>query len=189
MNDEAIVTDGELVDRVRKGSDRAFDLLMGRHKERLYRVIRRHIGDREEAFDLLQEAFVAAWSALERFDTNRRFDAWLIRIALNKCHDWGRRKKVRSLINLRFSDEHLSQVSDGKPSPEIIASDRQTLSRLDVAISALPRKLKEPLILTALEGLSHRDAGEILGVSAKAVEVRVYRARQKLAGILEAPIC
>lgn len=96
---------------------------------------------------------------------------------------------MRSLINFHFSDEHLSQVSDGKPSSEIIAIDRQTLSRLDVAISALPRKLKEPLILTALEGLSHRDAGEILGVSAKAVEVRVYRARQKLAKILEAPMC
>lgn len=187
MIEEAVVTDGELVDRVRKGSDRAFDALMGRHKERLYGVIRRHVGDREEAYDLLQEAFVAAWSALERFDTSRRFDAWLIRIALNKCRDWARRKRVRSLINLRFTDEHLSQVFDGQPSPEIIASDRQALARLDRAISALPRKLKEPLILTALEGLSHRDAAEILGLSSKAVEVRVYRARQKLAGVLERP--
>lgn len=188
MKDEALVTDGELVERVRTGSDRAFDGLMARHKARLYRIIHRHIGDREEAYDLLQEAFVAAWSALERFDTNRRFDAWLIRIALNKCHDWGRRKKVRTLINVRLSEEHLSEVIDGTPSPEIIASDRQLLSRLDSAISALPGNLKEPLILTTLEGLSHRDAGEILGISAKAVEVRVYRARQRLAKELQLKI-
>jgi RNA polymerase sigma-70 factor (ECF subfamily) len=187
VTEDEPVADGELVDRVRGGSERAFDLLMARHKERLYKVIRRHVGDREEAYDLLQEAFVAAWSALERFDTSRRFDAWLIRIALNKCRDWARRKRVRRLISLRFTDEHLSQVFDGKPSPEIIASDRQALSRLDSAIAALPRKLKEPLILTALEGLSHRDAGEILGLSPKAVEVRVYRARQKLAGFSESP--
>ncbi|MGE0665773.1 MAG: RNA polymerase sigma factor [Sphingomonadales bacterium] len=185
MNDEAPETDGELVERVRAGCDRAFDVLMARYKERLYRVIRRHIADREEAYDLLQDAFVSAWSALERFDTTRRFDVWLIRIALNKCHDWGRRKKVRALISLRFPEEHLSELTDGKPSPETIASDREVLQQLDSAIAALPAKLKDPLILTAVEGLSHKDAGEVLGVSAKAIEVRVYRARQRLAQQLQ----
>jgi RNA polymerase sigma factor CnrH len=122
---------------------------------------------------------------LERFDPDRRFDAWLIRIALNKCHDWGRRKRVRAFINFRFPDAHLAEAVDGSPSPEIVAGDRQRLLQLDSAIARLPGKLKEPLILTVLEGLSHKEAGEVLGVSAKAIELRVYRARQRLATQLQ----
>jgi RNA polymerase sigma-70 factor (ECF subfamily) len=66
-------------------------------------------------------------------------------------------------------------------SPEAAVSDREQLTRLDQAIRKLPAGLRDPLVLTALEGMSHTEAGTILGVSAKSVEMSVYRARRRLA--------
>jgi RNA polymerase sigma-70 factor (ECF subfamily) len=63
---------------------------MRRHKGWLYQFIRRYVADRDDAYDVLQESFVSAWSALSRFDPERPFEAWLRRIALNKCRDRAR---------------------------------------------------------------------------------------------------
>jgi RNA polymerase sigma-70 factor (ECF subfamily) len=89
---------------------------------------------------------------------------------------------------LTWSDPIDGQVglnlTDDTPSPEAAVLDQQRLSRLDRAVANLPQGLKEPLILTALEELSHEDAGRILGLTAKAIELRVYRARKALAEAL-----
>jgi RNA polymerase sigma factor (sigma-70 family) len=179
-------SDADLVRRARAGEQRAFSLLMGRHKHWLYRFVRRYVGDAEEAYDVLQDAFVAAMSNLSRYDPERPFEAWLRRIALNKCRDRARREAVRRAFGLsRRGPEEIEAVAD----TAVIADQRLTASHaikaLDRAISALPAALKEPLVLTVLEGLSQKDAGALLGLSAKAVEVRVYRAKKQLAETLE----
>jgi RNA polymerase sigma-70 factor (ECF subfamily) len=137
------------------------------------------VGDADEAYDLTQETFLAAWSALNGFDRRRSFGAWLRRIALNKCRDWSRRRRVRQFF---FRAETIDAVADRIPdrnaAPE--NDDDQRLIALDAAVAALPAQLKEPLLLTLFEGLSHREAADILGLSAKAVEMRVYRAKQAL---------
>ncbi len=79
--------DASLVALALQGDQRAFSALMRRHKEKLYRFIRAYVGDADEAYDLTQESFVAAWTALSRFDSKRPFHIWLRRIALNKCRD------------------------------------------------------------------------------------------------------
>ena len=150
---------------------------MRRHKAWLYRFIRNYAGDREEAHDLLQESFISAWRALPRFDVDRSFAVWLRRIALNKCRDHARRRAVRHAALTLFAFG-----ADGSPAaPEVddTLSDN-ALQRLEIAIAKLPRALKEPLILTALESLSHKEAAELLGISSKAVELRVYRAKRRL---------
>ena len=178
--------DSELAAGAVAGDERAFSLLMQRHKDGLYRFIRRYTGDAEEAYDLLQESFAAAWAALKRYDRTRSFPAWLRRIALNKCRDWSRRRAVRRWLTRNEGlDSRTGQtLVTNEPSPETNVSDQEQLSRLDRAIANLPASLKEPLILTALEGLSQDDAGRLLGLSAKAVEVRVYRARKALSSAL-----
>jgi RNA polymerase sigma-70 factor (ECF subfamily) len=177
-------TDAELAARAAGGEEAAFSALMRRHKDRLYRLIRRHVGDADEAYDVLQESFVSAWGALTRFDPARPFYVWLTRIALNKCRDRGRRLLVRRLIGGAAPLDAARDVVDLTPSAEATAADRQALARLDRAIAELPAKLKEPLILTAIDELSQAQAADILGVSVKTVETRVYRARQKLAAAL-----
>jgi RNA polymerase sigma factor (sigma-70 family) len=179
-------SDSELAASAVAGDERAFSWLMQRHKDALYRFIRRYTGDADEAYDLLQESFTAAWGALKRYDRARSFPTWLRRIALNKCRDWSRRRTVRRWLTRNEGlDSWTGQnLAADEPSPETNVSDQEQLTRLDRAIADLPAGLKEPLILTALEGFSQDEAGKLLGLSAKAVEVRVYRARRALADTL-----
>lgn len=186
MNPIVEAPDHELAASAAAGDERAFARLMRRHKGPLYRFVRRYTGDADEAYDLLQETFAAAWTALKRFDTARSLPTWLRRIALNKCRDWSRRRAVRRWLTRGEPLDGAAglTLADDGPSPEAALARRQGLSRLDQAIADLPRGLKEPLILTALEGLGQEEAGRILGLTAKAVELRVYRARRALAAAL-----
>lgn len=178
-------TDASLSARALKGDRQAFDCLVQRYQDPLYRFIRRYVGDPAETYDLLQDTFVAAWQGLSRYDPKRPALVWLRRIALNKCRDWSRRRKVRGFFYGAAPLEKADTVPPQAPDTE---SDRNeaALARLDRAIAQLPSQLKEPLLLTAFEGLSQEAAGQLLGVSAKAIETRVYRARKQLAALLRA---
>jgi RNA polymerase sigma factor (sigma-70 family) len=177
--------DGFLAVAARQGDQAAFAALMRRHKGWLYKFIRRYIADRDDAYDVLQESFVSAWGALSRFDPERPFEAWLRRIALNKCRDRARREAVRRaalrLFGLGGGDISTESVA---PLADSTVTVDHALRRLETAIGKLSCKLKEPLVLTMLEGLSHKEAGALLGINAKAVETRVYRAKRQLASML-----
>lgn len=178
-------TDADLVARAVKGDRTAFNLFVRRHQESLYRFVRRYVGDADEAYDLLQESFVAAWQALGRYDPGRPAAPWLRRIALNKCRDWGRRRQVRRFF---YGAADLESVQPAALAETDRAQESALLTRLDRAIANLPLQLKEPLLLTVFEGLSQQDAGAALGISAKAVETRVYRARKMLGDMLGAEV-
>lgn len=179
-------SDGELAALTLAGRQDAFAEIMRRHREPIYRLIRGYIGDSEEAVDLLQEAFTSAFKALDRYDQVRPFRAWLSRIAINKCRDWSRHRAVRRLLLLGAAESQTADVADPAPDPHQIAGDRQELDRLWQAIADLPRALKEPLILRTIEGLSQSETAIALRISEKAVETRLYRARQKLAALRDA---
>jgi len=186
LTEPQLETDADLVRRARTGDQRAYALLIGRHKHWLYRFVRRYVGDADDAQDVLQDSFVAALSSLARYDAARPFEAWLRRIALNKCRDRARREAVRRAFGFSPRQaEAVDGVADTTPGAEDVLVADQALKTLDQAIAALPDALKAPLVLTVLEGLSHREAGEILGLSAKAVEVRVYRAKKQLSEALD----
>lgn len=172
--------DAALVEEALAGEERSFSALMRRHKEDLYRFIRLYVGDRGEAYDLLQEAFVAAWRNLNQYDSGRPFRAWLRGVALNKCRDWARRRKVRQFFYFATDIETAGRhVPAPDPNFERLKNEEQ-MEQLEAAIATLPDGLKAPLLLTVIEGHSHKEAGFILGLSAKAVEVRVYRAKMAL---------
>lgn len=175
--------DAALVAAVLAGDSRAFTELMRRHKDAIYRFIRHYVGDADEAYDLVQETFVAAWSALSTFDAAKPMRAWLRRIALNKCRDWTRRRQVRRFFFAADSIDAAGGVAAAPVSESAPETERQ-LAALDRHISTLPAALKEPLILTQFEGLSHKEAARILSISPKAIEMRVYRARAHLASAL-----
>lgn len=180
--------DGPLAQRAAGGDDRAFSQLMRRHKGALHTFARRHVGDPDAALEVVQESFVAAWKALDRYDPARPFSTWLRAIALNKCRDRGRRLLVRRLIlgERSLDAPGAPDYADGAPGPEAQAVRAEQLARLEAAIARLPAQLKEPLILTYLEGFSQQAAGDLLQVSAKTIETRVYRARRRLAAWLGA---
>lgn len=178
--------DAELVRRARAGEQHAFSLLMARHKHWVHRFVRRYVADADEAYDVTQDAFVSAMFNLHRYDPLRPFDAWLRRIALNKCRDRARREAVRRAFGLsRRGPEETEAVADTAAGADRTMAAGAALRALDQAIAALPASLKDALVLTALEGLSQKEAGAVLGLSAKAVEVRVYRAKRQLAETLD----
>ncbi len=176
--------DEALVRCAAAGDEPAFGRLMRRHKEALYRLIRRLTGDPDLAYDLLQETLVSAWRNLHRFDPALPFLPWARRIALNKVRDEARRRSVRRMLLGWAPDAVTANVADQAPLPDAVAGDRAALARLDRAIAALPLALRTPLVLTAIEGLSQAEAGAQLGISAKAVETKVSRARRELRRVL-----
>lgn len=173
------LTDREICERAASNDDQAFAVIISRYKTPVFAFIRRYIGGDEEAHDLLQQVFVAAWQGLGRYDVDRPLGPWLTTIALNKCRDHSRKAKVRSFFQLAWPTDALD-VPDNAPTADMLISANQELLLLERAIALLPRGLKEPLLLTVFEGFSHEQAGVQLGVSAKAIEGRTRRARQEL---------
>ena len=186
MSVTAEASDSVLARLAAAGDDQAFERLVRRHKEGVYRLLRRYTADPEEAYEAAHEAFIAAWKALGRYDQSRPFLPWLQTIAINKARDRGRRLAVRRLLlgAAGLDDEAMSAVDPGEPADQSVM-DQQLSHRLDKIIGQLPAALKEALLLTAFEGYSQSDAGRMLGVSAKTIETRVYRARKLLAQRLD----
>ena len=168
------------------GDDRAaFDCLVRRYKEPLYRFVRRYVGDADDAYDVLQDGFISAWTSLSRFDPKRPFAPWLHTIMLNKCRDFGRRQTVRRaflrLVALDAGESIVPHPGAGEADEGIAAR----LHRLDKAVSNLTSYYKEPLLLTVVEGMSQEEVAKVLKTTRKAIEMRLYRARRKLAVELE----
>lgn len=171
----------DLARRATSGDRAAFSALMTSHKEQLYRFVRRRIPDAEEARDVVQEAFVSAWTAIGRFEPERSFGVWLRSIALNKCRDRARRAVVRQKLMGNCTLDAVELVCDEGLSPEDDLIVRDDLANLASALATLPRHLKDALMLTAVDGMSQAGASAILGCSVKAIEYRVHRAREMLA--------
>jgi RNA polymerase sigma factor (sigma-70 family) len=188
MSQAPALGDSELARRAAAGDDRAYADLVRRHQDGLYRLLRRYVGDPDDAYEATQEAFIAAWTALRRYDPERPFGAWLRTIAINKARDRGRRALVRRVL---FSAQPAHEAetlaaADPEPGAEEDLIRREREAALDRVIAALPAKLRAPLVLTAFDGRSQAEAAAILGVSVKTVEMCVYRARKKLAEALGA---
>ena len=177
-------SDGDLAALALTGRQAAYAELMRRYREPVFRLVRSHVGDADEALDVVQEAFVAAFASIGRYDGSRPFRHWINRIALNKCRDWGRRRAVRRFFSFALPVEAAEVVADDTISGEAMIDDARALRATSEALARLPAGLKEPLILTVIDGLSQAEAASVLGLSEKAVEVRVYRARKALEAML-----
>ncbi|RVQ69769.1 RNA polymerase sigma factor [Croceicoccus ponticola] len=158
---------------------------MDRHRASVFRYARGQVRDDDEALDVTQECFVSAFAALRRYDPARPFRTWLLAITVNKCRDWARRRAVRRFFAFAVPLDDALSVADGAPDPEGALSSVQEVARIRRALAALPANLREPLVLCTLDGLDQTEAGDVLGISRKAVETRIYRARQRLAEIME----
>lgn len=179
--DWTTLSDGELAALSITGRQAAFAEIMRRYRAPVFRLARACIGDQDEALDLVQETFVSAHQALPRYDGGRSMRAWLSTIAINKCRDHGRKRAVRRFLSFAAPiDGAAEAVADDRVPTDDAAADRQELDRVTRAISTLPMNLKVSLVLRTIEGLSQAETAEVLGISQKAVETRLYRARARL---------
>lgn len=180
--DQTAPSDADLATAAAAGDERAFTALMRRYKDPLYRFVRRSAPNADEAYDIVQEAFVAAWRALPRYDPKRKFSTWLFHIALNKLRDHGRKRAVRSFFHRAASldDPDRADTADSAENVSAQHEARDTLRRLSERIDALPARLRLAFTLHVLNDMPQAEVAEVLGISAKAVETRVYRARKVL---------
>lgn len=176
--------DRDLAALALSGRQDAYREFLARYKVSVFRLIRSNVGDEGEAMDLTQESFVAGFAALGRYDGERPFRVWILRIALNKCRDWARRRAVRSFLTRALPLEAAFDVAGDGPTVEAEAADRAELARVGQAILDLPANLREVIVLRGIEEVSQAEAAEMLGVSEKAIETRLYRARARLRGML-----
>lgn len=149
----------------------------------LHRFVTRYVGEPEEALDLVQDTYAAAWLSIGGYDPTRSFGAWLRAIALNKCRDWSRKRRVRRFVRgvIGLDSPEAQAVGDPAPGPDAVADDRHRIRRLQAALARLPDSQRAPLLFAVLEGRSHAEIGEIMNLSVKAVELRIARARKALA--------
>jgi RNA polymerase sigma-70 factor, ECF subfamily len=189
-NDQA---DREDMARLKAGHDPALNTLMDRHSERLFHYLLRQLGNETDAADLAQESFVRVYHHRARFDPAQKFSTWLYAIATNLLRDRFRWQKRHPQVSLHAEREDAGAILDTLPdetaSPSEQIAARERAAEVRNAVAALPDDLRTPLLLSEYEGLSHAEIGAVLTCSAKAVETRLYRARnllrKRLSGILQ----
>jgi RNA polymerase sigma-70 factor (ECF subfamily) len=187
LNDQLAKTDADLLHDLAEGVETALSVIIDRYKDPLFRFILRYTGSPSDAEDILQDTFVSIYTKASTYDPAWKSSTWIYRIALNKCRDQARKKRLRRLVSLdqfgRGADGALLlplEIPDPGASPEEITSQRQALANLSRAMDTLPHKLRTALVLSSIENRPQAECAEILGVSRKSVEMLVYRARNAL---------
>jgi RNA polymerase sigma-70 factor (ECF subfamily) len=176
-----ILPDPEALAVAAAGGDvAAFTALVRLHKDRLFQIMRRMTGNDDVALDLLQDVFAGLWRARSQYDAAHSFGAWATRAAVNRVRDWRRRQRVRALVSGWLPLVDAPDPVDTAPLPDASTADRQRLARVAAAIARLPPGLSAPLLLTSIDGLSHAEAAALLGLTRKAVELRIARARRQI---------
>lgn len=171
--------------RLAAGHDAALNELMERHRERLFHYLVRSLQNEDDAADLAQETFVKVYQSRARFDPSQKFSTWLYAIASNLVRDRYRWRSRHPQVSLdaesdATGDSFRDSLPGSGPSPNESVQVEERAKAVRVAVAALPEELRQPLILAEYEERSHAEIGAILGCSAKAVETRIYRARQQL---------
>jgi len=167
------------------GEDARLDELMQRHAPRLFQYLVRILQNETEAEELAEEAFVRVYQNRARFKPGARFSTWLYTIATNLARDVQRRRARHPQVSLDAEPAAGGQafhetLPEPRPHPaDALAAAEQAQAVRD-AVRALPEELRVPLVLAEYEEKSHAEIAVILDCSPKAVEMRVYRARQEL---------
>ena len=169
------------IERARRGDRRAFGALVTRHRDWVYGFACRMLGDREEAFDAAQEAFIRVWTALEDFDVSRPFRPWLLAITANVCTDLLRRRREQ----VSLDDRAAAQVpADPAPSPHQQVAARQTGERITAALVHLTDQQRLAVVLKHIQGLSYEEIAEMTGMPVNTIKSHVRRGRLKLVEVL-----
>lgn len=175
------VNAAELVARAKKGDQRAFAALVEQNGPRVMACATKMLGH-GEAEDAAQEAFVRAWRAIDRFDGRAAFSTWLHRICINVCLNRIRKRKNRRQVALS-EESHQEPAADpnGLSADPVRTLERSELkSRLAGAIERLSPSLRAAVALVLIDGVSHGQAAEVLGVTEGTVSWRIHEARKRL---------
>jgi RNA polymerase sigma-70 factor, ECF subfamily len=172
-------SDAEIIQQVLAGNTALFELLMRRYNERIYRAARSIVRDEQEAEDVMQQAYVNAFTHLRQFNGSAQFSTWLTRIAINEALARVRRRgRYEALDDLSNVEPFMSTNPVQNPERQAFVGELRGL--LEWAIDTLPDGMREVFVLRDVEGLSTAEVAESLDVSEDVVKTRLSRGRAAL---------
>lgn len=178
----ADLPDRDIVKRVLAGESALFEILMRRYNQRIYRAARAVLKNESEVEDVMQQAYINAFTHLHQFEDRAQLSTWLTRIALNEA--FGRRRKMRTSQarweggpDAENPGELMNTMTSPQPDPERQAYAQELHRVLEEAVDGLPDNYRTVFMLRDIEGLSTSETGEGLGLGDEAVKTRLHRAR------------
>ncbi len=180
INDESV-----LVDAARNGDIAAFEQLVRRYDRNVFRIAQHITQNREDAEDVVQDAFLKAFQNLGQFQGQSKFYTWLVRIAVNEALMRLRRRRPERMVSLdedvkTEEDSMPREVADWSPNPEQLYSQAELKDILSKTIQGLPPGFRAVFVLRDVEALSTEETAEALNLSIPAVKSRLLRARLQL---------
>jgi RNA polymerase sigma-70 factor (ECF subfamily) len=170
--------DFSLIQRFIEGDESTFRILVQRHKDKIRNIIYLTLNSSDAIDDIAQDVLITIYKNLKSFRFQSQFSTWLYRITVNKCKDHLRKVRVRSIF---------APIKDGEEDPVYIPSlENKDISEfVNKAISKLPEKLRLPLLLKDIEGLSYQEIAETVDCEIGTVKSRIFRAREGLRELLK----
>lgn len=166
-----------LIEEFKAGKESAYTELVHKHKEKVRNLVYLTLGDVDYVDDISQDVFISIYHKLKEFRFESKFTTWLYRITVNKCRDYLRKKRVRSIF-VEMKDSHYERGvrsnSDTIDIPQLVRK----------AIAKLPEKLKVPLVLRDIDGFSYQEIADKLECEVGTVKSRIFRARESLKVLL-----
>jgi RNA polymerase sigma-70 factor (ECF subfamily) len=189
MNAPAPDPDAALVERVKRGDVRAFEMLVVKYQRRIERLIGRMVRDVDLVADIAQETFIRAYRALPQFRAESAFYTWLYRIAVNtakKALVDLKRDPVVTLTALGGNDDDDETYRSGMEptdaeTPEALLASKEIAATVNAAIAALSEDLRQAITLREIEGLSYEEIAEVMNCPIGTVRSRIFRAREAIA--------
>lgn len=167
-----------LIEKFNNGEEAAFSKLVIKHKDKVRNLVFLTLGDSEFVDDISQDVFISIYHKLGEFRFQSKFTTWLYRITVNKCRDYLRKKRVRSIfVPIKETDKEpvVKSRSENLDIPYLVRN----------AINKLPEKLRAPLILRDIDGFSYKEIADQMNCEVGTVKSRIFRARESLKVLLE----
>jgi RNA polymerase sigma-70 factor (ECF subfamily) len=170
--------DDGLLSQIAEGDRRAFSQLMDRHVDRAFALARRVLGNKSDAEDVVQDAFLKVWQKAGQWQPGRaQFSTWLYRVVVNRCLDL-KRKPVNAAL------DNVAEQSDDRPDAYEDIAARQRNAKIQAAVADLPERQRTAIALSYTAGMSNAQAAETMEISVKAFESLLVRAKRELRGRL-----
>lgn len=186
-SDDNSPSDAELVAATQGGDRQAFGTLVERHQERLFNTLLRVLGSADDAREVLQDAFVQAYSKLDTFRGSAQFYTWMYRVALNlACSHRRRTKRRRSEVSVDALKTSVGQEPldhEGTAEEQMLRAEQA--EQVQAALLKLSAEHRQVLVLRELEDYSYESIAEILELPVGTVRSRLFRARMQLKGFLD----
>jgi RNA polymerase sigma-70 factor (ECF subfamily) len=180
---EPCLSDADVVNKVLRGDRDVFRVLVKRYEQSVFTVCLRILGNRQDAEDCAQTAFVKAYMALKTFRTRYPFKSWLYKIAMNVCIDVLRRSRECAAVPLNSEESH-AELPDDRPTPRETASLSELRTTVETALRSLEDQYRVPLALFYLEGLECTEIATVLSLRVGTVKTRLRRGRFLLREII-----